>query len=245
VVGVAAAVLVAAFNPATSSAAPIACDEAALIAAIETANVNAGPDTIELPAACVYTFTAPYSSVSTSYDQWYGPTALPAIASDITIEGHGAIIERDSSAALFFRLLFVGADPANSNTFGYASPGAGSLTVRDLTLRGGIAKGGNGSGGGAGMGGAIFSQGEVNLARTTLVDNVAQGGNGDASTVGGAGIGGDSVGGAGGGLALQVRSAAAAAAARPAPRAGAGAGAAAAAEVVAVPAPEATSTLAF
>ena len=85
----AAAVLVAAFNPATSSAAPIACGEAALIAAIETANVSAGPDTIELPAGCVYTFTAPYISGSNAYDYWYGPSALPAIASDITIQGNG------------------------------------------------------------------------------------------------------------------------------------------------------------
>ena len=55
-----------------ASTAAIACDTSALIAAIEAANVNPGPDTITLASACVYSFTAPYSSASTNYGYWVG-----------------------------------------------------------------------------------------------------------------------------------------------------------------------------
>jgi hypothetical protein len=112
------------------------------------------------------------------------------------VEGNGATIERSSADTLPFRLLFVGADPTDPDTFGYATPGAGVLTLRDLTLRGGLGKGGDaivGGGGGAGMGGAIFNQGEVTLERVTITNSVARGGNGgSASGVGpGGGIGSD------------------------------------------------------
>ncbi len=113
------------------------------------------------------------------------------------MEGNGATIMRSSASGTPpFRLLFVGADPADPDTFGYASPGAGDLTLRDLTLRGGLGQGGDaivGGGGGAGMGGAIFNQGEVALERVTITNSTARGGNGgSASGVGpGGGIGSD------------------------------------------------------
>ena len=89
-------------------------------------------------------------------------------------------------------MFFVGADPSSPNTESYVSPGAGVLTLRDVTLTGGMAKGGDAAegGGGAGMGGAIFSQGTVNIERSTLTKNEARGGaSGKEGFVGGGGIG--------------------------------------------------------
>jgi hypothetical protein len=178
----------AASFPGTSAAAsfPAACsgttgDVASLSTAINLANSAGGPDTVALGAGCTYTLTAPVVS-------WYGPDGLPPIVSDITIEGNGGTIARSASAPPF-RLFFVGADPTNPSTFNYVSPGAGALTLRNVTLTGGHAQGGNsnGGGGGAGMGGAIFSQGTVVVDRSTLTQNTAQGGS--ATTVA-AGIGG-------------------------------------------------------
>jgi hypothetical protein len=161
---------------------------ASLVAAIVSANSSAGPDTVSLGVGCVYTLTAVDNF-------WYGPNGLPEIASTITIEGNGATITR-SAKAPGFRLLFVGADPTSLSTSGYVSPGAGVLTLRQVTLTGGLAKGGDsdGGGGGAGMGGAIFSQGSVIVDHSTIVGNTAQGGSAvnNSAGVGGGGIGSDS-----------------------------------------------------
>ncbi len=196
VVFVASAGLACAIAPAGAAAAPIACTNAALVAAIEAANVNPDATTIDLPSGCTYTFTAPYSSASTIYDFWYGPAALPAIASPVTINGNGATVARDTSAGTPpFRLFFVGANPVDPDTFNYTTPGAGTLTLRDVTLRGGLAQGGSSAagGGGAGMGGAIFTQGTLQLDRVTLWSNTARGGSGNVASlgVGGGGIGSD------------------------------------------------------
>ncbi len=188
---VALVALVAAFNATPSSAASVACQGTALVTAIEDANAAPGPDTISLASGCVYSFTIPYASLSSGYASWYGPSALPAIASQITIEGNGATIERDASATVPFRLLFVGADQTDPDTSNYVTPGPGNLTLRDLTLKGGLAKGGDSGsgGGGAGLGGGIFSQGALTLNRVTLVANTARGGNGGVTGGGGGGGG--------------------------------------------------------
>ncbi len=99
-----------------------------LVAAINGANTG-GPGTIILRHGCTYTLNAPDN-------YWYGPNGLPPIASAITIEGNGATIAREAGSPPF-RFFYVGADPANPNTFGYTSPGAGSLTLHNLTLTGG------------------------------------------------------------------------------------------------------------
>jgi hypothetical protein len=161
-------------------------DTAALVSAIANANANGpGADVIQLGAGCTYALAAPDNN-------WYGPNGLPAIASDITIEGNGATIARLAAAAPF-RLFFVGADPGAAQTDGYVSPGPGSLTLRNLTLAGGLARGGDssGGGGGAGMGGAIFSQGNVVIENSTLTDNRVRGGSAvnPAARGGGGGIG--------------------------------------------------------
>lgn len=167
------------------AAAAIACDSGMLRTAIDEANDNPGPDTIELSAGCVYSYLD--VPVDRRY-YWYGPSALPAIASDITIVGNGATIERAAAATLPFRLFYVAPDPADPKTLDYHGPaqgpdapaaaGAGKLTLTDLTLRGGFMEGGysDWAGGGAGLGGAIFNQGDLVLDGVTLTGNEARGG---------------------------------------------------------------------
>ncbi len=146
------------------------CNASDLIAAINTANGASAADTITLLAGCTYSFSA-------ANNYWYGPNALPPISSTITIEGNGAVLQNTNTTRL--RFFYVGADAASTRTPGYNTPGAGWLTLRNLTLLGGLAKGGDapGGGGGAGMGGAIFNQGTLMLEEVTLRGNTARGGN--------------------------------------------------------------------
>ncbi len=174
-----------------------------LINAVAAANATkAVADTINLTAGCVYSFGAsnlPNDPVPTRFN-WYGPSALPQIASDITIEGNGAVIERSPTATTNFRMVYVGASAAT----GFHGPGPGTLTLRDLTVRNFVAKGGNAGtgGGGAGLGGAIFNQGTLVIGRVTFSANTARGGDstGDPAVGGGGGIGTDATGGNGGGF---------------------------------------------
>jgi hypothetical protein len=177
-----------------------------LVKAINSADVHPGADTVMLGDGCLYTLTAPDTF-------WYGPDGLPPIASKITIEGRGSTIARSqASGTPPFRLFFVGADPNSQGNAGYATPGAGSLTLNHVTLTGGLAKGGDSNlgGGGAGMGGAIFNQGTVLVLNSTVERNVAQGGSSGLSNLGaiygGGGMGSNGSlstgGGFGGGVAL-------------------------------------------
>ena len=153
--------------------------------AICAANSTAGADTIVL-ADDTYTLSGPHN-------YWYGPTGLPAVYSEIVIEGNGAVIERDVTAGTpKFRLFYVAGELHPVLVGGSVSPG--SLMLRDLTLRNGLAKGGSsGRGGaGAGLGGAIYNQGTLRLQRVTASGNVAEGGDSGVSNLGdgGAGLGG-------------------------------------------------------
>ena len=93
-------------------------DVADLISSINTANSNPGPDTLTLGANCVYTLTSEDNTE-------FGHNALPAITSDITIEGNGGTIQRGGSTTI--RIFYV-------------APG-GALTLSDLVLANGLAKG--------------------------------------------------------------------------------------------------------
>jgi hypothetical protein len=123
------------------------------------------------------------------HNYWYGPNALPPIATTIVIEGNGATLqvpENDANGNPIKRLRFfyVGADPSAPPTLGFVTPGAGNLTLKDVTLMGGRQLGGTGGAagaGGAGMGGAIFSQGSLQLVNTTMTANSATGGGTDSS----------------------------------------------------------------
>jgi hypothetical protein len=168
----------------------------ALVNDMALANTIGGSNTINLSVGCIYDLT-------TVNNSWYGPNGLPPVANRLTIEGHGATIARDAGAPSF-RLFYVGADPSKPNTQDYTSPGAGDLTLDEVTLGHGLAQGGdsNGGGGGAGMGGAIFNQGVLRVTRSTLTANEAHGGSSIDATAGtgGGGIGSSSVGKVGGGF---------------------------------------------
>lgn len=158
-----------------------------LVKAIDQANASPGADTVALGNRCTYTLT-------TVNNYWYGPNGLPAIASNITIDGNGATIARGQTISVPpFRLFFVGANPSNADTLNYVSPGPGALTLREVTLTGGLAQGGDtlDGGGGAGMGGAIFTQGRLVIDQTTLTGNQAVGGTsgGSEGFLGGGGMG--------------------------------------------------------
>ncbi|HET6507051.1 MAG TPA: Ig-like domain-containing protein [Baekduia sp.] len=161
-------------------------DTAALVSAIATANATPGADTVEVSGT--YTFSA-------ANNFWYGPNALPAITSDVTIEGdadHGAVIASTNATRL--RLFYV-ADTRSGLS-------AGTLTLRDLEVTGGSARGGNSSfgGGGAGLGGAIYNQGTLRLDGVTLQGNRATGGTaGAVNSTSGGGLGEDAVASGGGG----------------------------------------------
>jgi len=184
-----------------ASTVTVGCDPSALISDLLSAYDSPGTtETLSLAAGCTYVIPAPPAAPTAGIPDvtpfwWYGPDGLPAIDGTITIDGNGATLSRDASAAKF-RFFYVGADPASANTAGYTSPGAGTLTLQDLTLSGGLAQGGNASdaGGGAGMGGAVFNQGTLTLHSVTATGDVAQGGTGflnGGDFTGGGGIGTD------------------------------------------------------
>jgi hypothetical protein len=157
-----------------------------------------GPNTITLLAV------APIITLDTIDNHWYGPNALPPIASEITIVGGAAGTTLIASHT---------GDPtpatANAFRFFYVSGGlelpSGALTLVNVALRGGYAKGGDsgteGGGGGAGMGGAIFNQGALQLLGVGLIGNSAQGGGqGSGGNLGGGGMGQDGAAQDGGGF---------------------------------------------
>jgi hypothetical protein len=148
-------------NPATVTVAQLG-SQVSLRDAINAAN-NSGNNNsyqINLQANTTYDLT-------TIDNYKLGPNGLPAITSNITIQGNGAVIQ----------------DTGNSRQF-YVAPGglhvlAGGLTLEDLTLQGGVDQGGsgtNGGGGGLGAGGAIFNEGTVNLTGVTIDNSSAVGG---------------------------------------------------------------------
>ncbi len=164
-------------------------DVTTLIADIKAANGNGQGNTINL--------TASTYDLTKIDNFWYGPNGLPAIDSNLTIHGNGAVIQRDpASSTPDFRLFYVS---------GGLELSPGNLSMDNVTLEGGIAKGGNSGsdgGGGLGAGGAIFNQGTVNLTGVTLTQNQALGGNSGVSALGnaGGGLGQDAQGSSGGGF---------------------------------------------
>ncbi|HZV04229.1 MAG TPA: DUF4214 domain-containing protein [Gemmataceae bacterium] len=166
---------------ATTTYTVAAGDVATLIADINAANANGAstPTTINLTAG-TYMFTAADNNT-------YGPNALPAITGDVTINGNGAVLERDPSLGQNtpFRFFYVSganvASPSGTQSTGAAT---GSLTLENLTLEGGLSEGGSSDtgGGGLGAGGAIFNQGSLTLNGVTVEQSAAIGGSGGTGT---------------------------------------------------------------
>ncbi|WP_158939432.1 hypothetical protein [Streptomyces sp. NRRL S-87] len=115
-----AGALVAVPAPAAHAATlQVRCSVPDLVAAINSANSSPGPDTLQLARTCTYTLRAP--------DPVNPGNGLPAITSEITIDGRGATIRRDEHGdkVAKFRILFV-------------AP-TGNLTLTRTTISGGFA----------------------------------------------------------------------------------------------------------
>lgn len=132
-------------------------DVEALIEAIEDANDDCGigdPVTIQLAANGTYTLTD-------DYEDFNGPTGLPAVRCTLTIVGNNATIERDTEAD-DFRLL--------------ALDGDGDLHLFNLILTNGVI---------SGDGGAILNgSGSLSLTSVTVSNNVGTRGGGMFSNMG-------------------------------------------------------------
>src|SRR3954454_8984667 len=130
-------------------------DVVGLKAAITAANNNGASDTINLAQDGIYTLTAIDNFTN-------GPSGLPEIRNDaetldLTINGHGAVIQRIAvPGAPKFRVLQIGE--------------AAEVTCNDLTLSHGEASGEFP----ANAGGAVYAQrATLNLAHCAFLDNTA------------------------------------------------------------------------
>ncbi|CAM5691182.1 hypothetical protein [Streptomyces aurantiogriseus] len=149
--------------PAPAHAAPITCDEAALVDAVEAANL-AGGGTIELAPDCVYSLDTAEPPVGAN-----GPNGLPVITEAITINGSNSVIERATATGTpKFRLFEVGGTD-------------GELTLNRVTLRNG-----NPTVDGSEDGGAILvDAGRVLVVNSSVLSgNTAQEGGAVASLTG-------------------------------------------------------------
>jgi hypothetical protein len=113
----------------------------ALTTAVACANANATADTINLTGGSIYSFSEA-NGVTTD-------SALPAITSEITINGNGATIRR-SGASTSFRVIY------NQG---------GKLTLNNLTVSGGST--------GSSPGGGVMNTGTLTITSSTISNNSA------------------------------------------------------------------------
>ena len=130
-------------------------DVVALINAINQANANGEADTINLGGG-TYTLTEPNNNID-------GPTGLPSITSNITLNGSGTIIERSDQSTDRFRIFHVAA--------------SGNLKLNELVVRGGFVPFGQG-------GGILNDGGTVTIANCSISDNQSSLGGGILNVVG-------------------------------------------------------------
>jgi hypothetical protein len=133
----------------TTARADVACNELALIAAINAANA-AGGGTVTLANPCTYTLTGSHST-------GHGPNGLPLITTPITLLGGADSTITRSATAAPFRIAEV--------------TGTGALTLTSVTFSNGSAVGLLGLAGGDG--GGIYNGGAVTLTNSTLSGNHA------------------------------------------------------------------------
>ncbi len=159
----------ASLNVAISGTA-VACDTAALIAAIDSAN-TAGGGTLELSPGCAYTITQPSTP--------NGLNGLPPITTSITIHGNGATITRGGTNPSRFRIFevdrtgtlaidHVTVSGGDSNSDGGGILNVGELMVTQSTIANNI----------GGVGGGIHNGGYAELTKSTISGNRAFSGGG-------------------------------------------------------------------
>lgn len=130
-----------------------------LIEAITAANADtavggcragSGADTVVLATDGMYVLTDVNNTV-----RYHGPTGLPVISSEVTIQGNGSTIKRDIGAPEF-RLISVNPD--------------GNLTLQQVTITGGVVSGEDFVGRG---GGIAVDRGVLSLIDSTVSGNAA------------------------------------------------------------------------
>ncbi|MFD9106362.1 hypothetical protein ACFVZN_35490 [Streptomyces virginiae] len=157
VLGLVAGALVAVPAPAAHAATvQVRCSVPDLVAAINAANSSPGPDTLRLARTCTYTLTAP--------DPENPGNGLPAITSEITVDGRGATIRRDAHGTKVpkFRILFVGP--------------TGNLTLTRTTISGGFATDCPAFPDPPGLacGGGISNTGTMKVTRSKFIGNTSR-----------------------------------------------------------------------
>ncbi len=165
--------------PIQAATFPIAAgDVRGLIDAINIANANGEPDIIVLAARAVYTLTG-VDNVR------IGANGLPAITSEVTIEGNAATIERartnDVPAFRIIHVASVGQLTLRSTIVrnGLAGTGGGLLNFGTLTLRASLISSNTGAdtgdGFGEGLGGGLVNQldGTLEITGSIISDNMA------------------------------------------------------------------------
>ena len=117
-------------------------------AAIRLANSRPGVDVVELAPGGVYTLSLPDGR-----NLLEGESGLPPVASEITIHGHGSVIERSRAGHTPpFRIFWIAE--------------AGVLRLDDLTVRGGLTAAGT-------DGAGLWNLGVLRLENVVVTDNVA------------------------------------------------------------------------
>jgi len=128
----------------------VGCSADELIAAIETANADPAPDTLELAADCTYDLETSNNHGS------HGDNGLPQITSGITIIGSGSAIQRSTAKDTpLFRLFQVNAGATLSLTGVALRNGIDALSSDDE------------------KGGAVINHGTLHVAGCTFSNNQA------------------------------------------------------------------------
>ncbi|MGC9528575.1 MAG: DUF4347 domain-containing protein [Limnospira sp.] len=168
-----------------------------LINAIETANGTTENDAIELSPG-TYTLTEVNNTTSDGFDS-NPANGLPVVAANpdggaLTINGNGAVIERDTTA-LDFRFFYVQSNSTltlNDLTFQNGSAGGrggaiyvsstlGNLTINDSTFYNNFLAGGPSEGGGALF---VYYSSNVTINNSTFSGNSTEGSGGAIYNVG-------------------------------------------------------------
>jgi hypothetical protein len=194
-VAVAAAMLALAAAGASAATFTVACSNGVgspsdLNAAVTSANSTTTADTIEITGTpCTFTYTAVGGPGAAGSGN---DNALPIITNPLTINGHGAKIQRSSASGTpNFRLLlgnntavtlndltFSGGNLAGTNVGGGVAQFLGSMTLNNVVIISNTVANGNGGG--------FWAQGAtVTMDKVVSQGNVTSAGGGGAAILGG------------------------------------------------------------
>ncbi len=137
-------------------------EHCSLVEAINAANDDGIPSTVNLGSAETYTFTTP----ANNSDDFGGNSALPIVNTPITLNGNNSIIQRD--------LAFTCPDTENPEFRLIRVDAPGNFTVNNVTLRNGCETDDDAGGGAIYVGGGAT----MNLNNSTVTANESDDGGG-------------------------------------------------------------------